>query len=391
MEYLNSAYQVYSTEFKRFSMNAIGASRTRSDIVRNAMVNGWRSPSDYSCSATEIEPWKGILEYHFVYDNEYRRLRGASIELQAGPINHDRTLPTHLVARAEQKLIGKLKGMQLQLANDVLEAKQVLTLGKTQAMRPMAALETAVMALKKVALAYAAAKRGRWKQAARHLNVVPHKSTQKNFASQWLEYRYAWLPLLGMASDSYDLARTGFKLKTSFQTTVKEKFPRVGEWGPSLDGYGMSVDVKQSGFMLVKCRLDYEMDDRYVRERMAIGMDKNQLLSIGLEAIPFSFVVEWFLPLQNVIGAIGASNGLVFKGGSKTLVNKMKKTGTLRMGGTTVAAKRATIASAVISASFFDMRRQVYTSTPIPGVYLKNPFSVTHLLDAMSLIRQLIK
>lgn len=391
MEYLNSSHQVTSNEFKRFSLNAIGASRTRSDVVRNALVNGWRSPSAYSCTATEIVAWNGTLEYQFTGDKTYRRLTGASIELQAGPIGHDRTLPTHLVARAEQKLIGKLKGMQLQLANDVLEANQVLSLGKTQAMRPMAALETAVMALKKVALAYSAAKRGRWKQAARYLNVVPHKSTQKNFASQWLEYRYAWLPLLGMASDSYDMARTGFKLKTSFQTTVKEKFPTKGEWGPKLDGYGMSVDVKQSGFMLVKCRLDYEMDDRYVRERMAIGMDKNQLLSIGLEAIPFSFVVEWALPLQNVIGAIGASNGLVFKGGSKTLVNKMKKTGTLRLGGPANAGRQAVEASGVISASFFDMRRQLYTSTPIPGLYLKNPFSVTHLLDAMSLIRQLIK
>lgn len=389
MEYRNAADQYMYTLYKRMSATG-GDSLSRADVTRNVAVNGWRKPSAYSAEAYSGALWSGRLKVKYPVQGDYRVYDAQSVEYEFGWIpSPEMNVAAGLIARAEQKLIGKIKGETLQLANDVLEASQVKNLAASARDKPMQTLKGAVAVLQRVASAYNAVKHGRYKQAARILDIKPRRSRGKGVSSQWLEYRYGWLPLLSSIYDAYELARKGIDVRYAFEAQVVQKLDPSYQWTNSGLPGAVTIDCKQKGSYIVKCRVDYKVDDAEVRRLAAIGMADPA--TIAWEAVPFSFVVDWFMPLTNVIGAVGASRGLKFVSGTRTTVARVTRTASARLSGPKGTGRYAVECSGRASASWFKMNRTLYTSTPIPGVYMRNPFSVTHLLDAIALIRQLVK
>lgn len=123
----------------------------------------------------------------------------------------------------------------------------------------------------------------------------------------------------------------------------------------------------------------------YARVR---DQDISRLTSLGLSdpaqvawaLVPFSFVVDWFLPVGSYLEALGAVKGLTFVSGTRTEFTNGSlniQTGYLKSSEGTPFTRYGHIAT---------VARSVYTGFPFPLPYVKSPFSTSHMVSALALI-----
>lgn len=149
--------------------------------------------------------------------------------------------------------------------------------------------------------AYRHAKRGNFAAASKSIARYERKQGRgsKTLASNWLEYQYGVKPLL---SDVFDAAVTLAKL-TNFpmqQTvTVTRKVPgTIKAASPGL------VKANGEGFDAMKIKAII----REVNIPSLIGLQDPA--SVVWEKLPYSFVVDWFLPIGSYLSARGLSQSL---------------------------------------------------------------------------------
>lgn len=147
-------------------------------------------------------------------------------------------------------------------------------------------------------------RRGRLDYAARILTRKTDREAifhRKNPASNWLELQYGWLPLLGDAHDGAQFLAHRLNVPLTRTCVVTEK------------SAGYVVPANSS---LVSYPGSYAR--RSVRIKAIIRENKSYSLTglidpftIGWELLPWSFVVDWFIPIGNFLQARGLSNRLV--------------------------------------------------------------------------------
>lgn len=112
--------------------------------------------------------------------------------------------------------------------------------------------------------------------------------------------------------------------------------------------------------------------------------------SILWELTPWSFVVDWFFPVGNWIASWDATIGITFKSGYRTefirsRARKDMSTYNVQYGTSQI------VVSSVGEAwrEKITCNRTLLSSFPMPGLpAFKNPFSATHISNALSLLRQ---
>lgn len=140
------------------------------------------------------------------------------------------------------------------------------------------------------------------------------KSRLDQFSENWLEYRYGWTPLMfdihgaaAVISNHYNLGKGMFSFRTS------EKFSGAVGLNPStsmiqepLCEYNDLIGRHGLGVDYYITDPDFLLDD-------ALGLENPYL--VGWELVPFSFVVDWFIPIGDSLRNLTAFKGLSFKGG----------------------------------------------------------------------------
>jgi hypothetical protein len=148
--------------------------------------------------------------------------------------------------------------------------------------------------------AYRHAKRGDFASAGKSLAKYERNQGRgfKTLANNWLELQYGVLPLL---SDVFDAACTVAKL-TAFplQQTVTVTRKVNGRVVPS----SYWVTPRGSGFEAVKIKAII----REVNIPSLIGL--SDPASVVWEKLPYSFVVDWFVPIGSYLAARGLSQSL---------------------------------------------------------------------------------
>lgn len=232
----------------------------------------------------------------------------------------------------------------------------------------------------KIARALSNLKRGRFKQAARSLGIdQPKKPRGLDVPSRWLELQYGWLPLL---SDIYaignDIFRVPtFKVRTTFHDNV---FNRTRVQSSEPYGY-LDSTFECSDHYRHTLVTRFTVDSDFVTTMDNIGV-LNPLL-VAWEAVPFSFIVDWFIPVGDWLSSLSALNGLNLEPTSytKTLHRDAKRLFTYH---------RSTSSGVKASGSATDTvrtkQRIIYTSIPLPLPRFTNPLSLTHFANALSLI-----
>lgn len=148
-----------------------------------------------------------------------------------------------------------------------------------------------------------ALRKGNLPLALRNLSRVPGANKRDaaralevgDLASTWMALRYGWIPLLSDISALRDIqyAYTGRKKVTASYWEPKPMLP-LNDW-MTVEGY-----TKQAWKWIAF--LKPEDPDPYLCDRLGL----TDPLTIGWELVPFSFVVDWFIPVSRLLNALAA-------------------------------------------------------------------------------------
>lgn len=279
------------------------------------------------------------------------------------------------LARATTEALLKLKDQKAQVGASLAEAVKTVThLAQTG---------------KDLWGTYQALRHGKWSEL---LNILSKRSplhrrkitAGKTAAQYWLEYNYAWKPLIGEAYGLFELLTQQLEpamLVHGNRTIYREnEFQRTVQSGGAVGTKYFSRVKTRFGSTV---RLTGRIDSTAMRLITQAGIINP--LEVLWEVVPFSFVVDWSLPIGNVLQAADATNGLTFVGGSST----QRMQSHVNIDFTPAYTVRGTPVAGVAEIMKFHMVRKALTGFPKPLFYAKSPFSSSHLTSAIALLRQL--
>lgn len=279
--------------------------------------------------------------------------------------------------KSKVKLFSQLKGEGANLANMLGERRQV-----TKSVTTL--LNTIVYTIRDI-------KRGNLASAVRRMGGDPltaKKLSGKDIANVWLSLQYGWKPLL---SDVYDIINNAHKRELStpvvFRASSRTSRRGISDSSWSLDPlFGRQVGTRNAD-AVVKYMIRTRPDS-VLAEPAALGF--TDPLTVLWEVTPWSFVIDWFLPVGRYLGQLTADHGWHFIDGCRTRF--LKNTEDMFSGDISASSEGPPgwntwyAANAYASTSYVEMERTTLGSFPTPSLpRVKNPFSIAHFENALAL------
>lgn len=217
-----------------------------------------------------------------------------------------------------------------------------------------------------------------------------HGDNTRDFAANsWLEYSYGWKPLL---KDVYQSAETFASLLVEYQLCVrsvraKASTKEVGETVEAPSNNHWTTTYKSSDQRWCDALIRYSLPS-HLDPGIACGLTNPAI--VAWELMPFSFVVDWFLPIGDYLSNLTATHGLTFHSGWKAEKNVHVKTVTcvgersLYSFGLYVAHPYGKVRG---EKSWFSLeRRKIYSFPSVPLPAFKDPRSFSHATSAIALL-----
>lgn len=244
---------------------------------------------------TQPKPYRGPLPYQYEYGIDLRA--GTPEQLGAGDYvvpmgGQDLATVVALENRLREKFYSKLGDSSMWAVN-LLEAKQSIDMIAKRSLQ----LVRFVRAVKKLDFG----------KASKELGVKTPKgvSRKRQASNNFLEYHFGWAPLvddIGNAVETLQRPLPQRKIRVSVRDNrlldFPPKYPR-----PGTQNNTGSQNVIQ---MRAGARVIITNPDLYLANQLGF----TNPAGILWEAIPFSFVVDWFLPVGSFLNAMTATLGV---------------------------------------------------------------------------------
>lgn len=332
---------------------------SRPDRTRRPKPAGWVNPTPYSMSSrTERCP---VGQYAArITSNSFYKYDGVLITA-LGNFDEMNPIPTNgLKERAEIDALLALKNQHVNLGVAFAEAQQTANLVGTTA--------------KRIGRAYTSFRKGKFKDGMNHLGATSHKKVPQH----WLEAQYAWKPLLSDVKGSIDALNQ--LPPHHWITTAKGTARQFDNLDLFLEQTFMNRRAKGKRLSGAFVRLDYKPGNTFLSSLSQVGMTNP--FEVVWEKVPFSFVVDWFLPVGDWFSAMDATLGWEFKSGSCSILRRVNLGITAGYPVNNFLGGRFTG-----SYKFVDLNRTVYSSSPLPSPpRFKNPLSLGHMANGLSLL-----
>lgn len=235
-----------------------------------------------------------------------------------------------------------------------------------------------------LARSFAALKKGNVKVALDAIGVKPRTSVIRDVqhdlrdsaASAWLGLTYGWSPLLGAVDDAAKAAAVHLQpRRVRVSSRRRHKLEGVGSFYPGLLP-DSKYRVERSVNLIWKIE---EVESFSTLEEF--GFVSPSL--VAWELMPFSFVVDWFLPIGSFLEA--RSNLSSLKG---TYVRTERTVQSATVGPQQVAGGYAILSGSYKTRSVQLQRTTgLISSMPLPAPGLKDPFSASHAVSAIALLQ----
>jgi len=231
-----------------------------------------------------------------------------------------------------------------------------------------------------------AAKRGQWGAIPKKLGLSGGRGSP-GFSGYWLEWQYGWRPLcsdIHTLMDSFQ-KRPPEALLIRARRTIggSRSYSASGNAG---SGYGyrpINWDTKSK--YSTTCSLTGRVSDKVLHGSNQLGLINP--LSLAWELVPWSFVVDWSIPVGNFLSALTATAGLDFVDGYTSC--RIQGDKIARIGREVYVTTNSS--NTQFRTARFGFRRDALTGWPLPLLYVKSPFSSTHTANALALLAQLRK
>jgi hypothetical protein len=277
--------------------------------------------------------------------------------------------------------------MSSNLAQDIVQISQTTRM-----------IANTVMRLTK---AIRAVKQGQLRRAAALLYDPLHRMKNRRSqprpglgtAKNWLELQYGWKPLLMDIQGSMEaLARLNLddrrirRVTASATKTLNERVP--------ISISTMGVTNKVSGvhmietFSTFRYGIWFRLDDRLTAFLAQTGFTNP--INLVWEIIPYSFVIDWFLPIGPYLETLSAFKGMYFVDGFSSQFTRQNAYSVVFRSSDESAPPfwSKTSMKGTYSRTTVLLNRSKLTQFPSARFpEFKNPLSVTHALNGLALLR----
>lgn len=430
-------YNSYNVKFIGGSATATYVSYARNVLVRPPRVdylrfylaNGYMPIREYEASGyrqkyipstLEVVETKRRTTYPYaVYGSKVETFVGNfSINEPSEPVLGLNTLNgawsdslwNGLHADANARALDRIRSTQAGIAETIVEARKTRDMLVGTASRMLKALD--------------AVRRRRFREAAEHLGMgeippgirrrkPPKVSKSKYLSDNWLAYRYGWMPLYITVAEAMKV--TYDHVSRGIIRVVKGKSERTYTgWRDAPTALDAPFDTVVPGILgrpfvsttvRIKGTKSYKVQSQYVvrfDNNNVVTVERLGLLNVaGLawELIPYSFVVDWFINVGDLLSDMTALAGSTVMSRGKTYFyeKSIERTSYYRSFYTRFYPSNPT--GIYISAGMtvgkhsradWNMKRWVYTAAEPRTVQFSNGLNMVRLADALGLARGLL-
>lgn len=195
--------------------------------------------------------------------------------------------------------------------------------------------------------------------------------------SLWLAYSFGLSPLIADIKAAANAAHEKLA-KPGAHISVLRSISITGDTYPRPPGYA-TWQASSAPTLGAECELRYRVNDAKLSLIASLGLLNP--MALAWELTPYSFVVDWFVPVGGWLASLTADVGLVFESGYTNI--KMFQDCTY----TTCKQNGAGNLPRVRIQNVCQLRSSLVT-TPFPGLYTsyKSPFSTSHLISLSALV-----
>jgi len=218
--------------------------------------------------------------------------------------------------RANSKALGDLASAKASMGENLAQLSQTVDM-----------FATIAEATTDLYRAYRALRRGQLPKI-HGLNVkalkklVKERKVERRLANYWLTYWYGFKPLVSDAYGIWDLMKELSKPallvhgRGRSSVTYNKRFTSrvVGAFEPKLD-------LVDTCMIRHQCHVTGRLNDAHI-SRIINRAGLLNIPSLAWELIPFSFVVDWGVPVGTFLSNLTASSGLTFVGGCSTVISE---------------------------------------------------------------------
>lgn len=309
-----------------------------------------------------------LIGYNSYVSGQYGKISGVE--------SHDATkeLIRNIDNGALTSLYEKIKGQTVNIGCLIAERQQTLNMFMD--------------AVKRVSGMILAVKRGNVNKALKSL--FPQKTLSKNVSDLWLVNAYGIQPLLSDIDGMAAYLGTPQKMRFSIRSKKTEKIERklVGDFQ---DGNWCRTKIYLTVEVTVKYKCELEVQDEgFTRGVAQLGLGNP--LSVLWEIMPWSFVIDWALPIGNYLNNLDAFTGIKLISTTKTTYSKEFVEFDRQFGGTDNNGYTWTGTKAWSKINRVKCNREILTNIPqLPYPEFKDPLSRGHFANALALLAQRIR
>lgn len=323
----------------------------------------------------------GLLGFSGTIDGPMKATSPIASLLTYGHV--DRDLVASADREARSRALAEIKSQKVNLAQFWAERKQTINLIADSA----AKIAGFLMALKKGDIIKAGKALGSRpsRRIRRNYRELKTQSVRDATADAWLAMQYGWKPLL---SDVYGAVDMLVERASDIQRFMaKSKAVRSveipGSWYKGDNPNGV-WNFKSTFKVTIKYTYMFDVTQSAFTQQVRLGLTNPLLLA--WELVPYSFVVDWFLPIGNALSNLDATLGVTFSTGSKVV--RMETNHFLEEGPDPRNSKQHFFRGEGSGYSkIVVVQRSRENAFPLPTMpELKNPLSVTHALNALALL-----
>lgn len=351
-------------------------------------ASGWRKPTDYNLtrensaihSSVVTEEVRDTVQetittsyYYDGYQSSWRNSR---------PTFYDE----HLIDRAVSAALLKLKDQKVNFGVAFGEYKETAELVSSVATR-----------IAKGVRAFRSKNPRLWGQVVKNQRGVGRFRNPDGtytlgkvgrIPQAWLEHQYGWNPLMNDVKGACEALSSKTSGGHPFRVCVKAR--ANSPLNQTSVGYATNHNMSQlrlvrTGKNFCFVRLDYELNSPLLAVFSSLGLTNP--LEIAWELLPYSFVIDWFVPVGDWLRTLDADFGWRFISGTTTQGYSYvtegsgvisKPSGSSEVGSTGYVTSRQDV---------FSFSRSVNATSPRAGFpTFKNPLSVGHLANSLSLL-----
>jgi len=292
----------------------------------------------------------------------------------------------------ENKALMKLNeranlGVQANMAQNIAQYSQTTNMIANTAKR----LVGSITALKRGKFALAGEYLFESRSGKGLMTSMKGLSRSKSLASNWLELQYGWKPLLSdvdasmrILADYLTKARNFQEVRGSAFVGKETSYPKFGPLATT-PHVGHEYDRR---LYSVRFGVRYKVDSPTYNLLSQFGFTNP--INLAWEILPYSFVVDWFLPIGPYLESMSAPHGLEFISGFKTRFGRQNTTTDVSFNGTMPGDSTADLQVFMWRdrerVTFVRSKLSAYPTQKFPQ--FKNPFSTVHAANAIALLRQ---